>query len=175
MKNLTKYLSIIILVVLTSSNYALAGSPAFVDFSKVLNESAAGSKAQDFLKKKLESEIKKYNKLEQDVRKEENQIISQKKLISNEEYQKKVTALRTKVGKMQKEKRESFNNIGKMRNKAKTDLLKVLNPIIKKYMEENKIRIVLDKSSILLGDSTLDITDPVIKNLNKELKTLKLN
>ena len=43
------------------------------------------------------------------------------------------------------------------------------NPIIKKYMEENKIRIVLDKSSILLGDSTLDITDPVIKNFLLDL------
>jgi Skp family chaperone for outer membrane proteins len=175
MKNLIKYLSIVTLVVFTFSNYASASSPAFVDFNKVLNESIAGSKAQQFLKNKLESEIKKYNKLEKDIRKEENQIISQKKLISNEEYQKKVKALRAKVAKMQKEKRETFNSIGKMRNKAKADLLKVLNPIIKKYMEDNKIRIVLDKSSILLGDSTLDITEPVINNLNKDLKTLKLN
>ena len=113
--------------------------------------------------------------METDIRKEESQIISQKKLISSEEYQKKVKSLRDKVAKVQKDKRESFNNIGKMRNKAKVDLLKTLNPIIKKYMEEKKIRLVIDKSSVLLGDSTLDITEEIISILNKELKSLKLD
>ena len=175
MERFIKYFVIYLFSVLISVKVASAGSPAFVDFSKVLNTSTAGAKAQEFLKKKLESEVKKYNQLEKDIRKEETQIISQKKLISNEEYQKKVKSLREKVAKIQKDKRESFNNIGKMRNKAKVDLLKKLNPIIKKYMEDNKIRLVIDKSSVLLGDSTLDITEEIIGILNKELKSLKLN
>ena len=42
-------------------------------------------------------------------------------------------------------------------------------------MEKNKIRIVLDKKSILLGDIKLDITDEIIKLLDKKLKSIKLN
>ena len=175
MKNLIKYIFIRLVSINIFLNPLYAGSPAFVDFSKVLNTSTAGAKAQEFLKKKLDSEVNKYKKLETDIRKEESQIISQKKLISSEEYQKKVKSLRDKVAKVQKDKRESFNNIGKMRNKAKVDLLKTLNPIIKKYMEEKKIRLVIDKSSVLLGDSTLDITEEIISILNKELKSLKLD
>ena len=46
---------------------------------------------------------------------------------------------------------------------------------MKKYMEDNKIRVVLDKKSILLGDIKLDLTNKIIELLNKELKSIKLN
>ncbi len=151
-----------------------ADIPHYIDFSKVLNESKAGKEAQDFLKKKFESESKKFSKEEKDLRKEESDIISKKKLITNEEYQKKVEALRKKVSDLQKKKQNSLKNISQMRSRMRTELLKNLNPIIKKYMEDNKIRIVLDKKSILLGDIKLDITDPIIKILNKKLKSIKL-
>ena len=42
-------------------------------------------------------------------------------------------------------------------------------------MEENNIRMVLDKKAVILGDSTLEITDQIIAILNKELPSLKIN
>ena len=155
-------------------NISLAETPHFIDFTKVLNESKAGKEAQDYLKKKFQEDSKKFTKAEEDLRKEESELISKKKLITNEEYQKKVEVLRKKVSELQKNKRESLSNISKLRSKAKTELLKNLNPIIKKYMEENKIRIVLDKKSILLADQNLEITSKIIEILNKELKSIKL-
>ena len=50
-----------------------------------------------------------------------------------------------------------------------------INPIIKNYMQEKKIRIVLDKKNILLADENLDITKEIMVLLNKQIKTLKLN
>ena len=40
--------------------------------------------------------------------------------------------------------------------------------------EENKIKIVLDKGAVLLGDSQLEITSQIIDILNKELKSLNI-
>ena len=54
-------------------------------------------------------------------------------------------------------------------------LLKNLNPILKDYMKEKKIRIVLDKKSILLADENLNITKDIMKILNQKLKSIKLN
>ena len=88
---------------------------------------------------------------------------------------KKVETLRKKVSDLQRNKQNSLTNIAKMRSKARTELLKNLNPIMKKYMEEKKIRVVLDKKSILLGDKNLDLTEEIIELLNKELKSIKLN
>ena len=45
---------------------------------------------------------------------------------------------------------------------------------MKKYMEDNKIRLVIDKKSVLLGDTKLEITDQITKILNNNLKTLNL-
>ena len=42
-------------------------------------------------------------------------------------------------------------------------------------MKEKKIRIVLDKKSILLADENLDITKEITDLLNKNLKSIKLN
>ena len=42
-------------------------------------------------------------------------------------------------------------------------------------MVDNKIRIILDKKSVMLGDAGLEITDQIIEILNKELKSLKIN
>jgi len=42
-------------------------------------------------------------------------------------------------------------------------------------MKNKKIRIILDKKSILLADENLDLTDEIIKILNTKLKSIKIN
>ena len=88
---------------------------------------------------------------------------------------KKVSALRKRVSDFQNSKQTSFNAIAKNRNKAKKTLLTKINPIIKKYMEENKIRVVINKQSVILGDSSLEITDQIITIVNKEIPSLKVD
>ena len=61
------------------------------------------------------------------------------------------------------------------RAKAKKELLKNLNPIMSEYMKEKKIRMIVDKKSILLADENLNLTEEIIEILNKKLKSIKLN
>ena len=170
-----KKIFIATLLILTFSVTSFADNPYFIDFNKVLNFSKPGAEAQKKLKQKIQSETKKFNKLESDIKKEESEIISQIKAITPEEYQKKVVTLRKKVADLQKNKQKSFNDIAKSRNGAKQSLLKAVNPIIKKYMEEKKIRMVIDKKALILADEKLDITKDIIKMLNQYLKSIKLN
>jgi Skp family chaperone for outer membrane proteins len=76
---------------------------------------------------------------------------------------------------VQKNKQSAYNNLAKSRDDAKKTLIKAVKPIIKKYMEENNIRLVLDKKSVILGDTTLEITDQIITILNKKLPSIKIN
>ena len=76
---------------------------------------------------------------------------------------------------MQKERNDLLENVAKQRAKARTELLKNLNPIISEYMKEKKIRMVVDKKSLLLADQNLDITKDIMDLLNKKLKSIKLN
>ena len=163
-----------ILLLIFQTNLS-ADIPHYLDFKYILNQSDAGKKAQTFLKNKLDNGVKALKKKEKAIQEEETKIIQQKKVISAEEYKKKVTGLRNKVNSLQKERNTLLSEVSKQRSKAKTELLKNLNPIIQEYMKEKNIRMVLDKKSILLADENLDITQDIIKRLNSKLKTIKLN
>ena len=152
-----------------------ADLPHYIDFKFILNESNAGKKAQDHLKNKFNKGIENIDKKRKSLQEEERKIIDQKKLIKPEEYKEKVNKLRTKVQSLQKERNQLLETVSKQRNKAKTELLKALNPIISNYMKEKKIRMVIDKKNLLLADDGLDITKDIINLLNKNLKTIKLN
>ena len=52
------------------------------------------------------------------------------------------------------------------------EILKILNPIITKYVDSNSISIVLPKKNIIVGKKNLDITDQILKLLNKNIKKL---
>ncbi len=169
-----KLFTTLLVVLFFGIQSAEASSTYYVDFSKVLNESEAGSKAQKFLKDKFKSESDKFDKLEKSLLKEEKDLIAKKKLITDEEYKKKTQALREKVTKIQKQKRSSIENLQKSRRNARQQLLKELNPIMKEYMTKNKINMVIDKKSVLLADGNLDITNQIIQLLNKKIKSLKL-
>ena len=96
-------------------------------------------------------------------------------MISAEDYKKKVSELRNKVSSLQKERNNFLETISKDRTKARNELLKNLNPILKEYMKEKNIRMIVDKKSILLADENLDITKEITKLLNEKLKSIKLN
>lgn len=162
-------------VFIFTQNNTFADTPYFLDFKSILNESDAGKKAQSFLKNKLEKGIKDLKSKETKIQEEEKKIIQQKKVISAEEYKKKVTDLRSKVSALQKERNSLLESVAKQRTKARNELLRNLNPIIKDYMKEKKIRMVVDKKSLLLADENLNITKDIMSLLNKKLKSIKLN
>ena len=174
MKNIQK-ISFILLIFFSLKSVVIADTPFFLDFKYILNESDAGKKAQDFLKNKLNKGIKNIKNKEKKIQEEEKKIISQKKVISAEEYKKKVTELRSKVSSLQKERNQLLESVSKQRAKARNELLKNLNPIIKDYMKEKNIRMVVDKKSLLLADENLNITKEIMSRLNKKLKSVSLN
>lgn len=170
-----KVITFIFFIFVSFQSNILAGTPYFIDFKYILNESEAGKKAQKTLKTRLENNLKKLSEKQKKIQEEEKKIIQQKKIISPEEYKKKVSELRNKVSNLQKERNKILGDISEQRVKARNELLKNLNPIIKDYMLEKKIRMVIDKKNLLLADETLDLTKDIMALLNKKLKSINLN
>ena len=173
--NYLKNFLFILFILFALSKQVFAELPVYLDFKFILNNSTAGKKAQDSLKKRLDNGIKSLNSKEKSIQEEERKIIQQKKVITQEEYVKKVNELRKKVSSLQKERNKLLESVAKDRRKAKNELLKNLNPIIEAYMQEKKIRLVIDKKNIILADEKLDITKEIIKILNNKLQSIKLN
>ena len=171
--------SIILIVLLTFilpiEKRLFASDVYFIDYSKVMNESTAGKKAQDYLKNFLNNSNKKFNDTAKKLKDEENKIISQKNALSKEEYKKKADALRKKVFELNKGRDKLIRDVAAKRKKAGDEMLKKLNPILGKYMEENNITVVIDKKNVLMGNKKFEITSQIIEILNKEFKSINLN
>ena len=158
MKIYFKQILIIFFVILVCQSKAISNEIYFIDFSKVMNQSTAGKKAQDQLKNLFKNSNKKINETGKKLKEEENKLISQKTVLSKDEYKKKADALRKKVFNLNKERENAIKDIAKKRAKAKDELLKKLNPILGKYMEEKNIAVVIDKKNVLMGNKKFELT-----------------
>jgi len=167
--------TILILFLLNYSNFGFAAEVYFVDMKKILNESKAGKEAQVYLKKKFENINKKFEKEALALKKEESDLIAKKKILSSEEYKKNLNVLREKNINYQKKKRQASNEWLKKKNQARAKLIQAVNPILQKYMSDNKIEMIVDKKYVLLANSSFELTDKILKILDKELKSINLN
>jgi len=173
MKYLVKFFVVTFFVLVCT--YSLAEQKiVYLDMKIVLNNSKAGKGAQDFLQKTFKENQKKYSDLEKKLKKEENDLLAQKTILSKEEYQKKTDTLRKKVIDYQSQRRASLDKIAAQRSEARQKLLKKIDPILSNYIKDNNISLVIDKKNTLGGNVNLDITNTIIEKLNKDLPSLNL-
>jgi len=146
-----------------------------LDLTYVLNNSKAGKGAQDFLKKSFKDSTQKYSDMEKALKKEEEDLLTKKTVLSKDEYVKKSDALRKKVIDYQSQKRTSVDRITTLRAESRQKLLKAIDPILETYIKENNVSLVIDKRNTLGGNPDTDITKIITEKLNKILPSLNLN
>ena len=146
----------------------------YLDIKFVLNNSKAGKGAQDFLQKSFKENQERFLEEEKALKKRENELLSQKAILTKEEYGEKSDELRKAVMDYQSRRRASIDKITKQRAEAKQMLLKKLDPILQTYINENSISLVVKKQNVLVGRTELDITAIIVKKLNKELPSLNI-
>ena len=157
------------------STHAFAEQKIVVlDMKKVLNQSKAGKGAQDYLKKSFNNNVKKFTELEKTLKKNEKDLLAKKTVLNKADYTKKSDTLRKKVIDYQSQRRASLDKISTLRAKSRETLIKKITPIVDDYIKENNISIVMDKKSMIGGLNEYDITEEIIKRLNKELPSLDL-
>ena len=174
MKYLVKFFVVTFLLLV--STHTLADQKIVVlDMKFVLNNSSAGKGAQDFLKKNFDKNQKEFLTMEQNLKKEENDLLAKKTVITRVEYQKKADELRKKVIDYQSQRRLAMDQIATKRAESREILMKKLIPIVDTYIKENNISLVMDKKNMIGGSTEYDITKIIIDKLDKELPSLNLN
>ena len=173
MKYLVKFF-VITFLLLICTHVSAEQKVAYLDMKFVLNNSKAGKGAQDFLQKSFKENQKNFLDRENALKKEEKDLLSQKSILTKEEYQKKSDDLRKKVIDYQSERRASLEKITAQRAEARQKLFEKLDPIMKTYIKENNISLIVDKKNILMGSTDLDITNIIVEKLNKEFPSLKI-
>jgi Skp family chaperone for outer membrane proteins len=145
-----------------------------LDLQYVLNNSKAGKGAQDFLKKSFKDSTQKYSDMEKALKKEEQDLLTKKTVLSKEEYVKKSDALRKKVIDYQSQRRASIDKIATLRIESRQKLIDAIDPILEIYIKGNNISLVIDKKNTLGGNPETDITKIITEKLDKILPSLNL-
>ena len=148
---------------------------SYVDMELLMNSSEAGMSITSQLTtihKKTMTELKK---IEEELKKEESDLIKQKNVISNEEFEKKLSLLRNKASDYQKQRKKSNVYINEKRMNATSELVNLIQPILAEYANNNSISIIFQKKNIVIGKTELDITEDILKILNENHKKIAIN
>ena len=166
-----KYLIIIFLFfnIFTFNAYSKI---AYIDIKIILNESNVGKSLNSHLKSLNSEYSKKYSKIEKELLEKEKTLLAQKNIIEKNEFNKKIRNLSAEIDKYKNDKKLSTDKLNKIKIENTKEILRILNPIITKYVENNDISLVLKKTNIIVGKKDLDITEKIIKLLNGEIDKL---
>ena len=146
----------------------------YIDMKSVLNTSKAGLQGQDFLKNSLKKSEEKFSKSIEILKKEDQDLLKKKNDLDKEEYKKKSESLRSKMSKILKERKNERDKINQQVLDGRKILLDKIRPILRSYIEENDISLIIYKRNIVEGLAKFDITKEIIERLNKELPSLNL-
>ena len=169
-----KIIYILLFFVISLPSYS-SEKIVYLDVEKIMQESIAGKNIIAKIKKKRETSISKLKKKEKEIVEKEKKLISQKNVLSEEEFKKKIQDLRLDISKYQKERNNASNDIARTRIKASTNLIKKLTPILETYSKENSIRIIIQKKHIVMGSKEDDITKEILNIVNQKIKSIKVD
>ena len=116
MKYIVKIIVITYLIIGTTTNVFAENNIVYVDMNRILVESKVGLYVEAELTKAHEAKLKKFTKVEEELKKEEIDLISKRNIMARDEFDKKVKTLNEKAQAYQVKRREWFDDIGGKKN-----------------------------------------------------------
>ena len=174
-----KKFNLILIIILFFSNFSFADqypntSIGIIDINRVLTESKAAKDATkqiEKIQKKSEEDSKKEDEL---IIQEREKLIEQQSVMAPEAFEVKVADFEKKVQTYQIERQEKLTKLDQMVQEARASILDEVKPIINDYANELGITVILEKNAVIMSADDMDMTDQVIKILNKSLPKIKV-
>ena len=141
---------------------------------KILSKSKPGLAFVNQLKELNKNNIENFKKSEKILKEKEAKLISQKNVISEDQFKKEVIQLKSDIKKYNDEKKKTITNFNSIKINNTNKLIQLINPLLKKYADEFSISVILQKKDIVMGKSEYDITDKMIVIVNKDIKEFKI-
>ena len=172
------FVNFVVLIFVVTLCYSSANSNekfAYIDIDKIMRQSKAGKSISKQLENLLSQTTKKYKKIQDNLKEDELKIKSQKNILDENEYKKKIIELKNKANEYRNERNNDINSFNKTKVEATNKLLNTINPILVEYSNKNSISMIFQKKNIIIGKSDLDITDEILKIVDSKISKIKIN
>jgi outer membrane protein len=173
-----KKLSILLSVILLSLSFNASAAElkiAVVDIQAVLQESKAAKDIREKIKKKRDKYQDEITNEEEKLRSEEQKLASQSGVLSKEAFEQKREEFKEKLIKVQRDVQEKRANLDNDLSSSLGQVQAVVFEIIADLSKEKGFELAIPTSQILYSDEGLNITEDVLKRLNKKLPKVKTN
>ena len=171
MKNFKYILTILFFTLFSSTAYS-ESKIAVLDVVKLLKESKAAISYKD----QLNAVAKKYTdddqKKQKEIQKQEEELLRQKATLTPEAFSDRKNTFEKKVIEFNKSSQTKRKALAQAERDAVTQIEDEVEKIVKAIIDSDKITAVFRKSAIILGDTSIDITEKVVVELNKKLSTV---
>ncbi len=168
------FLFIKIFLLFFTISYAQDLKIVYVNVEKIMQESIAGKSIKNKLENIYNKDLEKFKKNDEILKQKEKKIIAQKNILSQEDFQRELSNLRSEIVKFQREQVKARDNINKLRINATSKLIAKLSPILEEYAKKNSISLILQKKNIVMGKKEIEITDQILSIANKNIKDIDL-
>jgi len=167
-------LSILTIIILFTNTAFCNEKILFIDMDKVISTSNSGVSILEQLNKLNKKNIVFFNKQEKILKEKDLKLISQKNIISETDFKKKVDLLKTEINDYNQKRNKIIDNFKKLKVNNTNELSKLINAILIEFSEDNSISFILQKKNLIIGKTELDITDKIIKIVNKKNPKFKI-
>ena len=175
MKYLVNFFVIILITFYVNISKSENLQIVYINMDNVMNQTVAGKSLQNQIDEIHKINISEFKKIEDNLKKEEAATISQKNILTQEEYKKKIDLLKIKVSDYKIKRKEKIDLVTNKRVEATSKFYDQITPILSEYSEKNEISIILRKKDIVLARTSLDITKEIIDIVNSKVKKIKLD
>ena len=170
---LFRYLIFIFFLLFTNIAFS-SEKIVFIDINYIFINSKAGKSLNEEIELKNEKLNYEINEFKKKIDDEKNKLISQKNVISVDEYNNKILIIEKKIKEMNVTINKNKNELDKFKLKVEKIFSQKLNSLIEIYSVENSIDIILNKSNLLMAKKTLDITNDVLNLFNKNFDKIDI-
>ena len=112
----------------------------------------------------MNNQILEFNTL---IKEKEQSLIAKKNILSQENFNKEISLFNDNIQKTQKKFSTKEKEILSLKNDYLNSSLKIITEKIIEYADQNSIKMILDKKSVLIADNELDITKEILNIINK--------
>ncbi len=161
---------LLIIIIFSQTNLFAEDKIVYLDVQFIIDNSKLGLSYKNKIK-----EVQNKNRIdlsikEKIIKERELEINNQKNILKKDEINKKVNKLNELLKEYQILRNDLNKEIIENKKEYSLKILNILNPLLTKYVDENNIKLVVEKKNILVGIKSLDITDKILDILNEETK-----
>jgi Skp family chaperone for outer membrane proteins len=166
---------ITLVIFLFSTNFVNAENKvSYIDIDYILSNTLAGKLLLTNFKKEEKLKVDKFKVNDEKFKNEEKKILAKKNLISKDELNKELKLLQIEFDKYRRNKISEIDELKQKRNQNILNFLKLINPIIEKYMAENSIYMLIDKKNVFIASKKYDVTNNLIELIDNQIKTIEI-